>query len=244
MSYQAFARYYDALTKNVDYPAKAKFISQLLKAYKPGCALITDLACGTGNLSVELSSLGFEVIGVDMSADMLSIASAKGGGIMYLCQPVEKLDLFGTVDAMVCVLDSVNHITNESKLQRAFSRVSLFLEPDGVFIFDANTEYKHRRVLGDNTFIYDTPEVYCVWQNSTDDGLLTKINLDFFEKDGAVYRRSSESFGERAYTHNRLVEMLDEAGLFIVEEFDDYRDAPPFEESERIVYLCRKKGIR
>ena len=245
MSYGVFARYYDALTENVDYPAKARFVRDVLNRHKPGCALVVDLACGTGNLSLELASMGFDMIAVDGSADMLSAATMKENtGVMFLCQQLDELDLYGTVDAMVCTLDSVNHITDEAVLQEAFNRVALFLEPDGVFLFDANTPYKHRHVLGDNAYIYDTEQVYCVWQNHLTDNDCIEINLDFFEpdEDGSYYR-SSECFTERAYSRGQLTDMLEAAGLVIVEEYDDYTEAAPTGETQRVVYVCRKKGV-
>lgn len=244
MSYGVFARYYDALTGNVDYPGKARYLCELMKKYKPGCALIVDLACGTGALSVELAKLGFDVIGVDSSADMLSAASMKEhDGVMYLCQRAERLDLYGTVDAVVCTLDSVNHITDPAALQKAFERVALFLEQDGVFIFDANTPYKHERVLADNAFVYDLDEVFCVWQNTRREDGMTRIDLDFFERqEDGCYLRSSESFCERPYSRGELAAMLEKAGLKIAEELGDYTGAPPTETEERLVFVCRKKG--
>jgi len=244
MSYGVFSRYYDALTENVDYPAKARYIRNLLNKHKPGCSLVVDLACGTGNLSLELASMGYDMIAVDGSPDMLMTATSKEhNGVMFLCQQLDELDLYGTVDAMVCTLDSVNHITDSAVLQEAFRRVSLFLEQDGVFIFDANTPYKHRFVLGENVYVYDLDEVYCVWQNRPleNDGI--EISLDFFESDeDGAYFRSSESFTERAYSREELEQMLDMAGMIIVEEYDDYTDAVPSEQTQRVVYVCRKKG--
>jgi len=246
MSYGVFAQYYDALTENVDYPAKAEYIRTLLERHKPGCALVVDLACGTGNLSLELASLGYDMIAVDGSPDMLMAASAKENpGVMFLCQQMDELDLYGTVDAVVCTLDSVNHVTDADVLQEAFRRVSLFLEPDGVFLFDANTPYKHRCVLGENVYVYDLDEVYCVWQNRPLENDCTEICLDFFEpdEDGAYYR-SSESFTERAYSRDQLADMLDKAGMVILEEYDDYTEAAPSELTQRVVYVCGKKGAK
>lgn len=244
MSYGAFAQYYDALTENVDYPEKARFISTVLNKHKPGCTLVVDLACGTGTLSLALAEMGFDMIAVDGSYEMLSVASMKENtGVMFLCQQLDELDLYGTVDAMICTLDSVNHITDEQTLREVFRRVALFLEPDGVFLFDANTEYKHRCVLGDNAFVYDLDEVYCVWQNHLQEDGSVEISLDFFEPDGdGAYWRSSESFVERVYSRSQLSDMLDSARLVIAEEYDDYTDSSPSPECQRVVYVCRRKG--
>jgi len=244
MSYGVFASFYDALTDNVEYHNKAQYLHNFMQKYKPGCSLIVDLACGTGSLSVELANLGYDVIGVDISPDMLMEARMKSpGSILYLCQPMQNLDLYGTVDAMLCTLDSVNHITDQEVLQEAFRRVALFLEPDGIFIFDANTPYKHEHILASNTFVYDTDKVFCVWQNQPGSNGIVSVTLDFFEPDGDVYIRNSESFCERAYSHDDILKMLDTAGLEICAEFDDYTDSPPIETTQRIVYICRKKAV-
>ncbi|MBQ9994515.1 MAG: class I SAM-dependent methyltransferase [Clostridia bacterium] len=242
MSYGVFARYYDRLTSNVEYDSIAQFLSDVMKEYKPDCSLVVDLACGTGSISVKLDAMGYDVIAVDRSYDMLSIAREKPSRrVMYLCQAMQQLDLYGTVDAVVCVLDSVNHITDERTLQKAFDRVSLFLEQDGVFIFDANTEYKHEKVLGDETFVYDMDDIYCVWQNTHGENGVTNVSLDFFEREGEAYYRSEESFKERAYSDAQLCGMLDAAGMKVAARYDNYTYNEPTETTQRVVYVCQKK---
>lgn len=133
---------------------------------------------------MELAARGKEVIGVDASPEMLSQAREKSGEcqppVLYLCQEMEELDLYGTVDAAICMLDSLNHLEGEEALGQALHRLQYFVEPGGLFLFDMNTPYKHREVLGDNTFVYDTDQVYCVWQNtwSPEEGAVD-IDLDF-----------------------------------------------------------------
>lgn len=245
MSYDAFAKVYDALTADVEYKQIAKFIHDKLienkPAHKLSQELIVDLACGTGNLSVRLAALGYDVIGVDSSYEMLSAAREKSAGsdILYLNQKMENLDLYGTVDAVICVLDSINHITDERLLAEAFRRVSLFLEPDGVFIFDVNTPYKHNEVLANSTFIYDLESIYCVWQNDTTENI-TEISLDFFVNENGTYHRSGENFLERAYNQEELSGMLNKSGLKVIETFDGYTNNPPNPKSERIVYVVKK----
>lgn len=247
MSYDVFSAYYDALTENVQYSAIAERICSLLTRHGIDRGLLLDLGCGTGTLSVLLAKRGFEVIGADASPDMLMEAQNKavesGEQILYLCQPMEQLDLYGTVRAAVCTLDALNHLPNREAVEAALGRVSLFLEPDGIFIFDVNTVYKHREVLGNKTFVYDTDEVYCVWQNTLDaDGATVDIDLDFFvplEEDG-VYERESEHFTECAYRDVEWEEMLASAGLRILERFDGYSEDAPHETSERIVYVVGK----
>jgi ubiquinone/menaquinone biosynthesis C-methylase UbiE len=246
MSYSAFAQYYDSLTLNVDYNGRAEYLCSLLDKLdlKPGITL--DLACGTGSLTIELAKRGIDVYGIDGSTSMLSVANQKaaesGLMILFLCQQMQSIDLYGTVDTVFCVLDSINHMTNEKDIQKTFDRVSLFLNPGGYFIFDINTIYKHKNILANNTFVYDTDKVYCVWQNRFDRKTnRVAISLDFFGREGNIYYRNSEHFNERAYSTDLIESMLEKAGLETVGLFDDLSFGAPKETSERIIIAARKK---
>lgn len=248
MAYQTFAAYYDRLMGDeVDYRARARYFDALIRRYAdtPEQKLLLDLACGTGSLSVELCALGYDVIGVDASADMLAEAAAKGRGkILFLCQTFDTLDLYGTVGAAVCALDSLNHITDAVALQAAFARVALFTAPGGVFVFDVNTPYKHRQILADNTFVYDLDDLFCVWQNTTDESLLTEITLDFFVRSGAHYTRESERFCERAYAHETLVELLERTGFDLCAVYAGDTFDPPGETAQRAVYIAKRRRVQ
>lgn len=242
MSYDLFAEYYDELMSEVDYSARAKYIDSLIKSYKPDAHLLVDLACGTGSMTVELAAMGYDVIGVDLSENMLSKAREKSdGSILYLCQSMQQLDMYGTIDAFVCTLDSLNHIEDRKQLLLALSRVSLFMEPDGVFVFDMNTLYKHERILADNAFVYETEKVYCVWQNEYAGDGRVNIALDFFERqpDGS-YLRDCEDFCEVAYSIEETKKMLAQAGLKVVAAYDDMTLEPPKGNSQRIVFVTAK----
>lgn len=245
MSYSAFARYYDSLTQNVGYPERADYICNLLKRLDHDAGLTLDLACGTGSLTIELAKRKIDVYGIDGSASMLSVAQQKaaenGLPLLFLCQKMQNIDLYGTVDTVICMLDSINHLTSECDVQKAFSRVSLFLNPGGYFLFDMNTLYKHKYVLGNHTFVYDTDEVYCVWQNRFEEKTgRVGITLDFFERSGGTYLRSSEQFYERAYDTQRILSMLEQAGLETVGLFGDLSFEKPDDQAERIVVVAKK----
>ena len=242
MSYGLFAEFYDELTANVDYDARAARMDALIRRFKPDAHLLVDLACGTGSMTVRFAAMGYDVIGVDLSEDMLSRAREKSDSrILYLRQPLERLDMYGTIDAFVCSLDSLNHITDRARLSEALRRVALFMEPDGVFVFDMNTPYKHEHVLGDNAFVFETDDLYCVWQNEYAGGGRVDITLDFFlpTEDGR-YERADESFAEVAYSMEETETLLREAGLEIVAAYDDLTDCPPHAQSERILYAAQK----
>lgn len=247
MSYGVFSEFYDALTANVSYDTVAQVLGSLLTRYGKGRGLLLDLACGTGSVSVRLAEKGYEVIGVDLSPEMLSEAQNKayttGQNILFLCQDMTKLDLYGTVDAAVCTLDGLCHLPDEDSLSATLQKVSLFMNPGGVFLFDVNSVYKHRAVLGNNTFVYDTDEVYCVWQNTLlSDGVTVQMDLDFFEpvSDAGDYVRQSERFTERAYPRETLEAMLKKAGFTVLDVFDGYSEKPAHNTSERLLFAVRK----
>lgn len=247
-AYSSFAVHYDGLMQVANYTARADYICAVLEKLSHCAGLTLDLACGTGNLTVELAKRGFDIYGVDGCAEMLMQAQEKaaqeGLSLLFLCQNMQNLDLYGTVQTVVCTLDSLNHLTSLSDVKKAFARVSLFLEEGGYFLFDVNTVYKHRNLLSGKTFVYDTKDVYCVWQNGlVDEKDRVRISLDFFEKTGAVYRRSSTHFYERAYDENVLRELLQETGFSTVHVWEDGTFETPGAQCARI-FIAAKKETR
>ena len=250
-SYGDFAYFYDNLTDNVDYEKRCSYIKGLLAENGVGEGILLDLACGTGTVSLMLSDMGYDVIGVDASEDMLSVAQEKkmesGADVIFLCQRMEELDLFGTINACVSTLDSINHVTDEETVREIFRRVSLFMEDKGIFLFDVNTPYKHKCVLGDNTFVYDTDEVYCVWQNSTDESLVTTVNLDIFEKDEddeETYYRYSEEFTERAYDLDDIKKWLEDVKFEVIGIYEEMTKDSVKADTQRAVFVARKHGTQ
>ena len=249
-SYGDFAYYYDMLTENVDYHKRCEYICGLLADNGVSEGILLDLACGTGTLSLMLSQKGYDVIGVDGSEEMLTQAQEKkmesSDDTIFLCQKMEELDLFGTINAAVSTLDSINHVTDEAKVREIFRRVSLFMEDKGIFIFDVNTPYKHREVLGNNTFVYDMDEVYCVWQNSTDENLLTNVSLDIFEYDeeSDSYIRYGEEFSERGYEPELLKSFAEEYRFEVIGIYDELTKEPLKEDSQRAVFVLKKHGTQ
>ena len=245
-TYKSFAAHYDSLTQNVDYAALCEHYAALISRYGNGGNIVLDLACGTGSLSVLLAKSGYDVVGVDASEEMLSLAMNKVesfGNPIFLNQTMQELDLFGTIDAAICSLDSINHLKTEADIKKAVERVSLFLNPNGLFIFDVNTLYKHREILGNNTFVYDTDDVYCVWQNAFNDknGQID-ISLDFFSQDNSgKYTRSCENFSEYYYSDEFLMQTLEENSLKCIVKLDDFTQNPAKVDSQRVLYVCRKE---
>ena len=244
--YSAFARYYDELTANIDYVKRGEYFHSLIKKFgKTDGKIFLDLACGTGSISEVMAELGYDVIGVDNSDEMLGIAIEKkfdkGLNIQYLCQDMRKIDMFGTVDVTVCALDSINHLSSLNDVRKVFEGVAFFSEIGGLFIFDVNTLYKHRRILADNTFTYETNNVYCIWENTLDAGTdEVRMHLEFFEREeNGMYSRSSDDFSEKAYSEEELEKLLEECGFELLAKYGDDTYEAPADTTQRIVYTAR-----
>ncbi|MDR1928332.1 MAG: methyltransferase domain-containing protein [Oscillospiraceae bacterium] len=247
--YSALARYYDCFTKNMEYEKRADYLCTLLSnAQVPQGCLVLDLACGTGNYCYALLERGYDVIGVDRSLEMLAVALEKAeqkniAPPLLLCQSLEELDLYGTAKAAVCLTDSINHITQPAKLQRFFKRLSLFLEPGGVFLFDFNTQYKQEKILANNTFVYENEAAgaFCVWQNSwLPEERQTEIHMDLFTREGEGYRRSQEAFAQRVYAPAALERMLRRAGFRLEGIYDELTLLPLRTDSQRGFAVARR----
>lgn len=245
MSYSSFASVYDELMKKADYKERAEYICNLLASYGIKDGLLLDLACGTGSLSLELSKKGFEVIGTDASPDMLMEAREKamkeGEDILFLCQRMEETDLYGTVRAITCTLDSLNHLKDIDEVHTVFGKLKNFIDVGGIMIFDVNTLYKHRCVLGNNTFVYDEKNVYCVWQNKLyPDEKTVGIDLDFFVKQGNAYERYSENFKEVAFTEEELKNAFEGEGFALLHIYKENTTQPVDETTERAIYVIKR----
>lgn len=245
-SYTDFAAFYDTLTENVEYEQKADYLMELFKRHNHTAGLTLDLACGTGTLTLALKKRGIDIYGVDASCEMLTVAQQKAYAadekILFLCQKMQRLNLYGTVDTCICTLDSINHLTKLKDVEDTFERVALFLNPNGLFVFDANTIYKHTHILGDNCYIYDTKPVFCAWQNNYDPSEhCVTITLDFFEPIDGAYCRSSEQFSERAYRRDELERLWTAAGFVMEAVYGEGGFEPPHETTQREIYVLRKK---
>lgn len=247
MSYESLAGRYDALTKDVDHQKWADYLEHHIKSAQVPVETVLDLACGTGTMTCIFAERGYEMIGVDLSAEMLSQAMEKGFNVdgqapMFLNQPMEELDLYGTIDACICCLDSVNYVTSPADLRRAFQRVHLFMMPGGVFIFDINSPGKLKGIDG-GTFIDETEDTYCVWRADYDkDTRICTYGMDLFfhTKDGQ-WSREGELHEEYAYEPEELITFLREAGFKDIAQFGELSMEQPKENEQRIFFVARKE---
>lgn len=246
MNYEEFAIIYDKLiNEDIDYNKIAKRIFQICEEYNINRKDYLDLACGTGNVAINIADSFEDSCAVDLSEDMLTIAYDKfqqnNINCQFLCQNMSELSLGKKFDLITCVLDSTNYIVEDEDIQNYFKAVSNHLKDDGIFIFDINSYYKITQILGDNIYTYDNDDIFYVWENQLEDDVVNMF-LTFFVKDKNGYRRFDEEHTERGYTESQIEELLENANLQVIKKFDGYNDKEVNDLSERILYIIKKKG--
>ncbi len=243
--YQVFADFYDALTDNVDYIGQADRLLSLFAKHRKAPSSLLDLACGSGSLCVELAKRGIDMIGVDNSAEMLLKAREKaaidGAEILFLQQDMRCLDLYGTVEGAVCMLDSLNHLTKTMDLLAVFQRLSLFVESNGLLIFDVNTPYKHRQILGNQSYVMEQDNLMCVWRNRLIDKTCEVEEwLDFFvQEENRRYIRLDDTVRERAYSMATLKKLLKQADFSVLAVYDGDTMETPCDTTQRWLFVAR-----
>lgn len=248
-AYTSFAEVYDTFMDNVPYEEWAEYLAELLQEYDIEDGLVLDLGCGTGSLTEILATKGYDMIGADGSAEMLEIAMEKkaqsGHDILYLLQDMREFELYGTVRAVVSVCDCVNYITDEKELEQVFRLVNNYLDPEGIFIFDFNTEYKYKEILGEQTIAEDREDCSFIWDNYYyEDESMNEYELTLFikEQDSNLYRKYQEMHYQKAYTLDAMRDLVEWSGLEFVTAYDAYTRKAPTETSERICVVAREHG--
>lgn len=240
-SYHTFAQFYDTLTENADYKVRSEYISNFFSRFGGNGKKLLDLACGTGSLSKIFSDMGYNVTGLDLSDDMLAVADNKcGGSVKFVKGNMTDFSFEEKFDFCICSLDSLNHLTDYTDLKKCFKNVCSSLDRDGIFVFDVNTIYKHKKILCDNTFVFDEEDFFLSWDNEYQNDHTVRIILDFFVFNGKNYDRYSEEFFEKAYSIDEISNALD--GFEILGIYDELTENPPEDNSERLYFVCKRKN--
>ena len=247
--YSSLARVYDSLNGDFDYTSYARYLDKEIRDNEVvKSSLVLDLACGTGKITFAMRELGYDMTGVDLSEDMLAeareiCADRNITDILWLCQSMQEFELYGTVDACVCCLDSINYLTSYKDLYSCLSLVHNSLIPDGVFVFDINTPYKFENVYGDNAYILEDETAFCGWQNEYDPetGICDFYLSIFEEQKNGSYQRSDEHQQERCYTKETLCRLLSEAGFEVLGVYGDYDSSEPLADTERLYFAARAR---
>ena len=244
--YTQFSEVYDRFMDNIDYEKWTEFIEKIWEKYGAKPKLVLDLACGTGNFTIPLAQKGYDMIGVDSSAEMLAIAKDKAGAdssILYLCQDMREFELYGTVDACICMVDGLNYLLEEEALLQVFRLAKNYLNPGGLFIFDMNTIYKFKEVMGENRFCDIDENAAIIWENYYDENEgINEYYLTVFaeNRENAQYNRHEETHYQKGYSKEKVTEIINEAGLEILDIYGTAEFGKYSETCEKMFFVLRK----
>lgn len=246
MAYNEFAYFYDEFNGEADYDALFAYVLRKLKANGIQNGIVADFGCGTGDLTLMLSQAGYDVIAVDQSEEMLAVLRDKADqlgiadGLLLLRQNLLELDLFGTIRAAVSTFDTYSHIGPWQNFEKAIRRAAFFMEKGGVFLFDLNTPYKNRQVLGENLFTFEGPDASCRWQNhylAGEQAVEISIDIHYNDTDEDFH----EQFKEYSYELQQVTQVLEKYGFAVqsVEDGESFGALQP--DSQRFIFTCIKQ---
>ena len=244
--YNALAPLYDELLFDADYPALVSFYKNIFAQFgKTPIRSIVDLGCGTGKLCALLAAEGYDITGVDASAEMLALAQARTAcfpGVLLLEQDITKLDLYDVADVMVSSFDCLNYITSPQALSACFDRVALFLRDNGLFLFDVNTKYKFEHVFAQQSYILQNNTAFCAWENDyiPKTGICHFYLTLFRKTPNGTWERAQEYQKERMYTDRILQRRLKKSGFEILGVYADTSFSKTGPTDERQYYVCRR----
>ena len=244
MTYGSFAYYYDRFMDNIPYDEWTGYLQELLIGQGVNNGLVLELGCGTGKVTRRLKAYGYDMIGIDISEEMLEMAqNRENDGILYLHQDMREFELYGTVAAVVSVCDTMNYITEPEDLVEVFRLVNNYLDPGGCFIFDLKTRTFYRNVLAENVFAENREDCSLIWENFYDEeNSLNEYDLTIYaEARDGLYQRFEETHCQRAWDLDEIKDMIDEAGMEFVIAYDAFSKNPPTPDSERIYVIAREK---
>lgn len=245
--YTGFAYVYDKFMDNIPYDEWHSYIHMLLKDYGITDGIVAELACGTGTLTSMLAADGYDMIGIDISYDMLGIARSKcPGNVLLLQQDIRELDLYGSAAAMLCVCDGINYMDGTDSLYKVFCRVNIFLDYGGIFIFDLKTMYFYENVLGSRVIADNREDASLIWENEfhketgINEYLVTIYSL--CDEENGLFERYEELHRQKAYSIEKVKEVAEKAGLETVAVYNAFTKEEPEENSERVYFILKKRG--
>lgn len=246
--YEKFAEVYDLFMDEIPYQKWARYLTSCLKEEGIDSGLLLELGCGTGTMTELLSDAGYDMTGVDASAEMLQKALEKrdksNKDILYLCQDMREFELYGTMRAILSVCDTMNYLLEPDDFLTTLKLVNNYLDPNGIFIFDLKTEHYYKEVLGERTEAVNEEEASYIWENFYDEE--TKINeymLTLFEREeSGLFSRSEEYHEQRAYSIEEIKALSEEAGMIFVGAYKECTKTPADGTEDRIHVILREKG--
>lgn len=242
--YGSFAKGYHRLMRDNGYPEIAGYYEKIFEKYNITPELVLDLGCGSGSLTKIMADKGYDMIGIDISEEMLNIAKQENSGekILYLCQDMREFELYGTVDVIYSTFDCLNYITCKRELKKVFSLVDNYLNPGGYFIFDLNTESYFREVLHNKTHVFEDEDIYLVWQSEYKNKKCD-FYLDMFYKEKELYERFYEEQQERAYSFSDICDVISGSNLEICGCFKNMTFKKATEKDHKVLYVIKKRLV-
>lgn len=247
MAYNEFAYFYDEFNGAADYDALFAYVTAQLRAHGVSDGIVADLGCGTGELTLMLAQAGYDVIGIDRSAEMLSVLRDKAAELelpptnpLLLHQDLQRLDLYGTIRAAVSTFDTYSHIGPLQNFERAIANAAFFMEKDGVFVFDLNTPYKHEHILSGRTFCLEAEDAVCRWSNRWD-AASGRVDLTVQIEYRSTGERFCEQFSEYSYPLQTVLSVLDRCGFDTAAAADGESFGPIRPDSPRWIFTCIKR---
>ena len=246
-AYSSFAEVYDMFMDNVPYEEWCEYMKQILAEYDIRDGLVLDLGCGTGKMTRLFAQAGFDMIGIDLSEEMLGIArEQESEGILYLQQDMREFELYGTVRAVISACDCMNYILEEEELLEVFKLVNNYLDPKGIFVFDMNTRFKYEEIIGDQTICEHREDASFVWDNIFDEETgINEYELTLFiqhPEEKELFQRFQEYHYQKAYDVETVVALLEEAGMKVLAVYGEGTFEAPEEECERVYFVAQEQG--
>lgn len=247
MIYQGFARVYDQLMTDTPYDEWFQYLIEHLESFDIKGKDILELACGTGEMTRRLSKMGYKVLGTDLSQEMLEIAQEKSYEanlkIQYVQQNMTSIELFQKYDVIISYCDGFNYLTTEEDFHQALVSARNYLKEAGYLIFDVSSFYKISEILGHHTFTETSEEVAFIWNNYYDEkSQLLEFDLTLFEKSGSTYIRHDEVHKQKAYTLEKIKDMMNKAGFDTLHVLDTNTNGVVKDQSERWLFIGRKRN--
>lgn len=239
-AYKAFATIYDDLMDDFDYPKWADYYLRLIAESGVVPRKMCECACGTGSMTVQFAARGIQMIGVDLSEEMLELAQEKarlnGVKAMFVKQDMCSLQLPRAVDALVCTCDGVNYLLSDERLKAFFEKAREAVRPGGVLAFDFSSAYKLENVIGNDFFGEERDDMAYLWSNRFDSEKRTvTMDLTFFVREnGEIYRRFGEVHTQKAHDTENISRLLSESGFKDIRIYGDQTFEAPAADAQRI----------
>jgi len=262
MSYAHFANYYDRLMEDMSYDQWLNFINECWQRYGKPSTLV-DLGCGTGNITIPLVQSGIQVFGIDLSAEMLSVARNKSehlleasnrsstyafepANLSWIQQDMREWELHHQVDCVVSFCDCFNYILEESELIQAFQQTFQGLKTGGLFIFDVHTPQLLIHYAKSQPFFMNEEDMAYIWTCDFEAKRCEIVHeMTLFVQDSAPhnvmkFNRIEETHVQRAYKLDWLKRQLLSSGFTKVACYGDFSWQPVNEHTKRAFFVCEK----